>query len=261
MTAAKTRQIGESQGVEVLGVNCLAADLDTAARHVLEMVRRGDGGYVSTCNVHVVVTANRDPEYRAALEGAALRVPDGWPVAWMQRRLGASSAQRIPGPDLMEHLLDIGRHGDLSHFMLGSTQPVLDQLVGQIMDRVPHVRLAGAYSPPFGNLGDGPDPQLIDLIRSSPPSIVWVGLGAPKQDFWMRMYAEALAPSVLIGVGAAFDFSAGARPRAPRWMRNSGLEWAHRLASEPGRLTGRYIRTNTAFLVAAGSQLLRRRNQ
>jgi N-acetylglucosaminyldiphosphoundecaprenol N-acetyl-beta-D-mannosaminyltransferase len=101
---------------------------------------------------------------------------------------------------------------------------------------------------------------VVHLIRSKQPSIVWVGLGAPKQDFWMSMYSERLAPSILIGVGAAFDFNARVRTRAPQWMRHSGLEWAHRLASEPRRLTGRYLRTNSEFVVRAGSQLLRRGN-
>jgi N-acetylglucosaminyldiphosphoundecaprenol N-acetyl-beta-D-mannosaminyltransferase len=245
-------------GMDVLGVRCSATNVDAASREVLNMIRRGGGGYVSTCNVHVVVTANRDPEYRTVLDAAALRVPDGWPVAWMQRRQGAKTARRVPGPDLMEHLLNVGRSQGLSHYLLGSTQPVLDELRLQIAARHPDVEIAGAYSPPFGHLGNAPDAGLVDLIRLSQPSIVWVGLGAPKQDFWMRMYAEALAPAVLVGVGAAFDFLSGARPRAPQWMRSCGLEWAHRLASEPKRLTGRYVCTNTAFLVRAGSQLLRR---
>jgi N-acetylglucosaminyldiphosphoundecaprenol N-acetyl-beta-D-mannosaminyltransferase len=260
MPATNTNEV-DLQGVDVLGVSCIAADLDTAAQRVIEMVRRGDGGYVSTCNVHVVVTANRNPRYRAALEGAAMRVPDGWPVAWMQRRLGAGSARRIPGPDLMEHLLNVGRQDNLSHFLLGSTPFVLHSLESQILKRLPTAQVAGTYSPSFEELGDRPDADLVHLIRSKQPDIVWVGLGAPKQDFWMSMYSEVLAPSVLIGVGAAFDFSARLRPRAPRWMRNSGLEWAHRLASEPRRLTGRYVRTNSEFLVRAGSQLLRRRNR
>jgi N-acetylglucosaminyldiphosphoundecaprenol N-acetyl-beta-D-mannosaminyltransferase len=259
--SATSTNAAQLQGVDVLGVKCLAADLDTAAQRVVEMVRRGNGGYVSTCNVHVVVTANRNPRYRAAIEGAAMRVPDGWPVAWMQRRLGAGSAQRIPGPDLMEHLLNVGRQDNLSHFLLGSTPCVLHSLESQILKRLPAARVVGTHSPSFDDLGERADPDVVRLIRSKQPSIVWVGLGAPKQDFWMSMYSEALAPSVLIGVGAAFDFTARVRPRAPRWMRNSGLEWAHRLASEPRRLTGRYLRTNTEFLVRAASQLLRRRTR
>ena len=260
MPATNTNEVN-LQGVDVLGVSCIAADLDTAAQRVIEMVQRGDGGYVSTCNVHVVVTANRNPQYRAALEGAAMRVPDGWPVAWMQRRLGIGSARRIPGPDLMEHLLNVGTQDNLSHFLLGSTPGVLLSLENQISKRLPSARVVGTYSPSFDELGDRPDADVVHLIRSKQPSIVWVGLGAPKQDFWMSMYSEALAPSVLIGVGAAFDFSAGVRPRAPEWMRNSGLEWAHRLASEPRRLTWRYLRTNSEFLVRAGSQLLRREHR
>ena len=153
MPATNTNEVN-LQGVDVLGVSCIAADLDTAAQRVIEMVQRGDGGYVSTCNVHVVVTANRNPQYRAALEGAAMRVPDGWPVAWMQRRLGIGSARRIPGPDLMEHLLNVGTQDNLSHFLLGSTPGVLLSLENQISKRLPSARVVGTYSPSFDELGD-----------------------------------------------------------------------------------------------------------
>jgi N-acetylglucosaminyldiphosphoundecaprenol N-acetyl-beta-D-mannosaminyltransferase len=254
VAAASTNQYN----VDVMGVRCSVTNIDAASREVLDMVRRREGGYVSTCNVHVVVTANRDPEYRTVLDAAALRVPDGWPVAWMQRRQGAKSARRVPGTDLMERLLNVGRSEGLSHYLLGSTQPVLDELRLRVAARYPDVEIAGAYSPPFADLGDGPSAEMVERIRATVPDVVWVGLGAPKQDFWMRMYEAELAPSVLIGVGAAFDFLSGARARAPRWMRSCGLEWAHRLGSEPRRLTRRYLSTNTEFLLRAGPDLIRR---
>ena len=90
------------------------------------------------------------------------------------------------------------------------------------------------------------------------PNVVWVALGAPKQELWMRRTAGGRS-SLAIGVGAAFDFHAGTRERAPSWMQGAGMEWAHRLASEPGRLAGRYLTTNTAFVLSAGRQLVRRR--
>lgn len=240
------------------GSRCLAARLDDATDQVVELVRRGEGGYVSTCNVHVVVTACHDQAYHDTLTAASLRLADGWPVAWVQRRQGAKSAQRVPGPDLMEHLLEQGSEDGFSHFLLGSTSSVLQRLESQIAVQYPDVRIAGTESPPFGEVPSHPDSQLVDRIRGTAPSVVWVGLGAPKQDFWMRLYAEALAPSVLIGVGAAFDFLAGARPRAPLWMRQCGLEWAHRLASEPRRLTPRYVRTNTEFILRGAADMAKR---
>ena len=245
-------------GVRRAWPKCLAADIDSASELVLDLVRRDEGGYVSTCNVHVVVTANHDPAYRAALSAATFRVPDGWPVAWMQRRQGAKSARRVPGPDLMERLLDTGRRDGISHFLLGSTEPIIDTLERQVTTRFPGVKIAGACSPPFEDIGSTPDSELLAQIASTAPSIVWVGLGAPKQDLWMQMYAEGLAPAVLIGVGAAFEFLSGTRPRAPLWMRSCGLEWAHRLALEPRRLTRRYVSTNTEFVLRAATELMRR---
>lgn len=248
----------DGNNVAVLGIDCVASDLASVVDRVLELVADRKGGYVSTCNVHVVVSASRDASYTSALSEAALRVPDGWPVAWMQRRQGAAWAERIPGPDLMGLTLDRGRTVNLGHFLLGSTESVLQDLERQLPAAYPGLRIVGTYSPPFGPDSYELDGDVAEFISRVKPDIVWVGLGAPKQDLWMQAHRGTLSPAVLVGVGAAFDFLSGERPRAPRWMQNASLEWCHRLVSEPRRLTRRYVSTNTAFIVKAGSQLLRR---
>ena len=241
-----------------LAESCDAGDLDTAARAVLERAAGGAGGYVCHCNVHVVTTALHDDALRGALDGAWKRFPDGAPVAWLQRRNGNVAAARIGGPDLMPLVVEAGRDLGVRHFLLGSTDDVLARVEQTLRKRFPGVAIAGTYSPPFRETAGG-DAQAIATIRAAATDIVWCALGAPKQELWMHRHAAALPGVLLVGVGAAFEFLAGTKARAPQWMRNGGLEWLHRLLGEPARLGRRYARTNTEFLLRSGFELARRR--
>jgi N-acetylglucosaminyldiphosphoundecaprenol N-acetyl-beta-D-mannosaminyltransferase len=241
----------------VLGVECFAGDLETAARAVLSRAVDGPGGYCCFCNVHVLVLAQRDEPLRRALDDASAVFADGAPVAWLQRRIGFD-AERVPGPDLMPAVWRLGRAAGLRHFLLGSTPQVLDVLQHRAHAAYPGVRIVGALSPAFDRADHEWD-DVVALISSLRPHVVWCSLGAPKQELWMHRYARRLAPSLVLGVGAAFDFVAQTKQRAPVWMQQNSLEWLHRLASEPKRLSGRYVRTNSEFIVRAGFELLRRR--
>ena len=215
---------------------------------MLERVRARRGGYACFCNVHVVVSALHDDALRDSLDAAWARFADGAPVAWMQRRLGERGAQRVAGPDLMPRIFALGVPFGLRHYLVGSTDDVLDR----IRARFPQVVFAGSAAPAIADAGG----ELCAKISAAQPEIVWCAFGAPKQEIWMRKHAPFLAPAVLLGVGAAFDFAAGAKPRAPVRMQALGLEWLHRLASEPRRLTGRYVRTNSEFVVRAARDLV-----
>jgi N-acetylglucosaminyldiphosphoundecaprenol N-acetyl-beta-D-mannosaminyltransferase len=154
----------------------------------------------------------------------------------------------VGGPDLMPAVLDRGRPLKIRHFLFGSQPHVIEELSGRLRARYPGVEICGSLAP----AANSEESELsLDAIRSTTPDIVWVALGAPKQEAWMRRHAVALRPALLIGVGAAFDFAAGTRNRAPRWMQRVGLEWLHRLGSEPERLFRRYLVTNSAFLLFA----------
>jgi N-acetylglucosaminyldiphosphoundecaprenol N-acetyl-beta-D-mannosaminyltransferase len=235
----------------VLGTDCFSGQADEAAALVLERVRTRRGGYACFCNVHVVVSALHDDALRDSLDDAWARFADGAPVAWMQRRLGERGAQRVAGPDLMPRVFAFGVPFGLRHYLVGSTDDVLARIRG----RFPDVFFAGWSAPEVGN-GAVVSNGLCADIRAAEPDLVWCALGAPKQELWMRQHAPLLAPSVVLGVGAAFDFVAGAKPRAPLRMQALGLEWLHRLASEPRRLTGRYVRTNSEFVVRAARDLV-----
>jgi N-acetylglucosaminyldiphosphoundecaprenol N-acetyl-beta-D-mannosaminyltransferase len=231
----------------IFGIDCFVGDLAEATRLVVERARSEQGGYAVLMNVHVAMTAERDGRLGHAVRDAWQVLPDGAPIAWLERRRGAARAHRIGGPDLM---LAVLRSGDLRlrHFLFGSTPDVVDKLERRLSALVPRLRLAGVLAPEAGHQDDD---TVIEQIHLAAPDIVWVALGAPKQELWAQRHSASLAPALVVPVGAAFEFHAGTKRRAPEWMQRAGLEWAYRLALEPRRLGWRYLTTNSRFLITA----------
>lgn len=244
-----------SQAAEVLGTRCFVGDLEQASMRVLERVETGNGGYVCQANAHVLVTACNNEAVRRALDAAWVIHPDGWPVSWLARRLGASRATRIAGAELMSRLFELGAPVGLRHYLFGSTPEVIKVLRDTLSVRHPDALIVGALSPSFGQQVGERALRDVETIRSAKPDIIWCALGAPKQELWMSRYALLVSPAVVIGVGAAFDFHAGTKRRAPEWMQRNGLEWAHRFWSEPRRLARRYVQTNSEFILRAAVQI------
>jgi N-acetylglucosaminyldiphosphoundecaprenol N-acetyl-beta-D-mannosaminyltransferase len=202
---------------------------------------------VHFCAAHPTVEARSDGGYREILNRGALNVPDGMPVAWAARMFG-SSTERLAGTDAMGLTIGWGLDRGLGHYLYGSTPETLRRLRAQLEARYPGIRIVGAESPPFRSLSEGEVEDAAGRIREAGADALWVGLGAPKQDLMaFRLRTKGAAP-VILCVGAAFDFVAGPKDRAPVWMQRSGLEWAHRLGSEPGRLWKRYLVGNTRFV-------------
>jgi N-acetylglucosaminyldiphosphoundecaprenol N-acetyl-beta-D-mannosaminyltransferase len=144
------------------------------------------------------------------------------------------------------------------HFLFGSTTDTLDRLAARVNERFPHVDIVGTHSPPHATSDpDDADRAAVEAIDAARPDILWVGLGTPKQERWMAGHVGRVAAPVLVGVGAAIDFHAGVKRQAPPWMRQAGLEWAFRMATEPRRLAGRYLRNNPRFVWLVAQQLLR----
>lgn len=244
----------------VLGVPVDALSPADAAAQLVRWGGQRTPRMVTLANVHSVVEAGRDTRHAQALAAADLTLPDGAPVAWMQRRLGARGQRRVAGPDLMADTLARAEAGGVPVFLYGSRPETLDRLQQALRRRWPQLLLAGAVSPPFGPQGADEAQADIDAINRSGAGIVWVGLGCPRQERWMADHRHQVQ-AVMVGVGAAFDFLAGTTARAPRWMQATGLEWLHRLLSEPRRLAGRYLATNTRFVLGAAAQLLRGRGR
>ena len=244
--------IGE---VKVLGSRIDLLSWDGAVERMSGWAEARQSRVVCICNVHSVVTAGQDPAFKAVLDGADLVTADGAPVAWMSTVLSGRRQSRINGPDLMwRYLQHAADHGQ-AMFFYGSTTQCLRALVDRVQSEFPQLTIAGSYSPPFRTLTEEESGAVVEQINRSGASVVWVGLGCPKQEQWMAAQKGRIE-AVMVGVGAAFDYHSGALRRAPRWMQRSGLEWLYRLGSEPKRLWRRYTVTNSVFLVNAGRQLL-----
>lgn len=211
--------------------------------------------YVCICNVHSVVTARREAEFARVISEADMATPDGAPVAWLMRHTGVSGQERINGPDLMWRYCSEAAQRDESIYLFGGMPSTLDLLTKRLSEHFPSLRIVGAYSPPFRELSKEEDARVVAEINASGAGTVWVSLGCPKQEKWMANHRGRIN-ATMIGVGAAFDYHAGTVERAPIWMQRYGLEWFHRLCSEPRRLWRRYASTNPHFLAYASKQIL-----
>lgn len=240
---------------QVLGAPIDVISMSAAADRILGWAKARESRYVTICNAHVVVTAAQDPEYGRIIAGSDMATPDGSPVAWVLRKTGFKEQRRVCGPDLMWLLCELSGKRGVSIYAYGSTDTTLGLLRERLLFNFPDISLAGMESPPFRVLSDEEDEAAVVRINDSGAGIVFVGLGCPKQERWMANHRGRIN-AVMIGVGAAFDFHAGTVRRAPLWMQRAGLEWLHRLCSEPRRLWKRYFVTNTLFLLGAFRQLL-----
>ena len=209
---------------------------------------------VCLCNVHSVVTANRHVRFRQAIAQADMATPDGAPIAWMIRCLKNRAQPRINGPDLMWRYCREAQLSSSPIFLYGGTEATLALLKTKLLEAYPRLNIAGAVSPPFRPLTPEEDSAIVDRINASGAGVVFVSLGCPKQELWMAEHRNRIH-AVMIGVGAAFDYHAGTIKRAPKVMQDLGLEWLHRLISEPRRLWRRSLVTNTIFMLLALKQL------
>lgn len=245
-----------TQVVDVFGTGVALCNEEQIAEMILNPGETGQ--FVAIGNVHSVMTARRDPDLATALRAAEAVTPDGMPLVWAMRAMGASGARRVTGIDVMTTTLERGVEDEVGHFFYGSSEEVLGDLVRTIRGMFPGVIVSGAMSPPYRRLTLDELQLHARQIRESGANVVWVGLGMPKQELWMHDLASALPGMSLVGVGAAFDWLAGKQTRAPKWMQSTGLEWLYRLGQDPGRLWKRYVLNNPLYLLLLISTWLRR---
>jgi N-acetylglucosaminyldiphosphoundecaprenol N-acetyl-beta-D-mannosaminyltransferase len=245
-------------GRQILDVRVDAVDYESAIARILRWARQGRSSYICCACVHSIMVAHDSSEYRNAMRNADLVTPDGMPLVWLLRWLGIANATRVCGPDLMPRVLEAAASGGIRVGFYGGTEGVLHQLVDRAKSLFPGLRVTYAVSPPFRPLTPKEDADTTSAIIDSGSQILFVGLGTPRQDPWMNVHRGRI-PAVMLGVGAAFDFFAGSKRQAPRWMQRSGLEWLFRLATEPRRLWRRYVLNNPRFVILAVSQLFRER--
>lgn len=246
--AARVPSIGALRSERVLGQRVDPLSKAQAADAVVERAFvREPGAYVCLTNVHTTMESQRSPALRAAVDNAFLSVPDGMPLTWILRRRGHVQTEKVTG---IEHIPLVASKGvalGLRHFFYGGAPGVAVRAGRRLADLVPGAKVVGAASPPFAQTHEWSTEDLQQELRRTRPHILWVGLGAPKQELWMAARADDLSVPMMIGVGAAFDYLAGEKAHAPAFLRHVGLEWLFRLAVEPKRLWRRYLLGNSRF--------------
>lgn len=242
--------------VNILGVGISAINLQQAVQSVEGWIAARDAQYVNVCTVHTIMECQRDARLRRAVNASGLSTPDGMPLVWLGLLQGHRHVSRVYGPDLMLALCERSAATGNRHFFYGGAPGVADVLAGRLKARYPRLIVSGTYSPPYRPVDAEEDSEVLEAINAAAPDIVWVGLGTPKQDYWVSRHRGRLNAPVLIAIGAAFDFHAGLMPQAPRWMQRSGLEWLFRLMKEPRRLAFRYLVYNPLFVFKVALQLL-----
>lgn len=230
------------------GVRIDPLSMDEAVTAIITAATEGRPLAVHLVNAYTLALARQDAEVAALLARGDLNLPDGTPLVWVGRRAGIDGFdRRVYGPDLALAVCDRGREDGLRHYLYGSSPDVVDALATSLRARYPGVEIVGVESPPFRPLEAGEEDALVRRVASSGATVMWVGLGTPKQDQFVDRFRDRLGIP-LVAVGAAFDFIAGTKRQAPAWMQDRGLEWLYRLAREPRRLWRRYLVGNAVFL-------------
>lgn len=231
----------------ILGLNVAVTNMKETVSYIGENINKLKGKYICITNVHTTIMAYEDEKYKDIQNNAALILPDGNPLSALSRRRGFEDAKRVAGPDLMHEIFKISEEKGYKHYFYGSTEDTLKQLKVRLLEKYPRLNIAGMYSPPFKSNVELENEEKISGINNLNPDFIWVGLGAPKQEIWMRLH-ENKVNGLMIGVGAGFDYFADKIKRAPKWMQKSSLEWLYRLMQEPRRLFKRYFITNLKFI-------------
>ena len=234
--------------VNVLGVGVSAINMTQALQTIDGWIERRERHYICVTGVHGVMESQRDETLREIHNDAGLVTPDGMPLVWLSRLNGYRHVERVYGPDLMLECCAMSVSKSYRQFLYGGADGVPEKLAERLRERFPGLQIVGTYSPPFRPLLESEDEEIVRRINTAEPDFVWVGLSTPKQERWMAEHLGRLQAPVMIGVGAAFDFHAGLKKQAPRWMQRNGLEWFFRLLMEPRRLGRRYIVNNPLFV-------------
>ncbi len=254
----KTKEMSPPQSRHILGMRVDATSYDDASALIAQWAQAHESRYVCVATVNNVMHAFDDPEYRRVMNESDLVTPDGVPLVWGLRLLGIAGATRVYGPELMPAVCARAEAEGIPVGLYGGTEQLLAALLQKMKHRYPELEVAYHHSPPFRPLTDEEEKAVAQDIRSSGARIVFVGIGAPKQEWWMARF-RGRVDAVSVGVGAAFDFLAGTKRQAPAWIQRVGLEWLYRLVSEPRRLWRRYLVGNPRFLYHFGKQLLSER--
>jgi N-acetylglucosaminyldiphosphoundecaprenol N-acetyl-beta-D-mannosaminyltransferase len=238
----------ETESFEVMGVQIAATSMPKAIRTLESWVETGTTPRLVTfTTVHILTEGHRNPVFLKMLRQMDMNCPDGMPLVWLGR-LKKRSVSKVPGPDFMPAFCAHTASKGFRHFFYGGNVGVAEAVVTELKRTIPDLEIAGWFTPPFGTMGREADETVVRLINDSRADILWVCLGCPKQEIWMAEHRERLNARLILSVGMAFDIVAGRKERAPAFLRNCGMEWLFRMITEPRRLAGRYLYSNSAFI-------------
>ncbi|TCS37164.1 WecB/TagA/CpsF family glycosyltransferase [Reinekea marinisedimentorum] len=234
--------------IPIINMEVDVVNIASAVKTVSDWSKEKAGRYVCVSNVHMCMEAFDSQSFRSVVNGADMVIPDGKPISIAQKLLGQKQADQVRGQDIMNALCALSGEENLKiGFYGGSSDSVLKQVEGNLKASYPGINITYAYSPPFRALTADEDNEVVATINSSEVDVLFVGIGCPKQEIWMAEHKEKLN-CVMLGVGAAFDFIAGNKKHAPRWIQKIGFEWLFRLLSEPKRLWKRYFKHNPRYI-------------
>ncbi len=259
--AQQNEQMNTYPQVNMFGLDYCACTLTEAAQMVIEAGHKKTKGLVVTPNVDHVVTMQKDSEMFELYRSAMLRFADGMPLVWFSKwHRGPSLPQRVCGSDLLPEVARLAAQQGLKLFFLGGMPGVAEKAALNLSQRHPSLRICGTYSPPFGFDKDTEESErIVKMVNDAGTDILFVGVGAPKQEKWAAQYMGQLNVGPILGVGASFDFAAGTIQRAPLWLQRIGMEWSWRLMQEPGRLWKRYILKDSQFVWLMARELMKQR--
>lgn len=232
---------------DIMGVNIAAINMEWMIEFTTRNIKRLSGDYICVSNVHTTVLSYENSTYCNIQNSGILAMPDGGPLSTIGRKRGYTQMRRTTGPNYMEEIFKISVKNGYKHYFYGSTDETLSRFTKRLKKDYPNIEVVGTFSPPFRNITESEDMEIIRNINRANPDFIWVGLGAPKQEKWMFEHLGKVN-GLMIGVGAGFDYFAGNIKRAPKWMQENNLEWFYRLIQDPKRLIKRYYKTNFKFI-------------
>ncbi len=240
---------------KVLEFPVTALRFDEQIQTILRWAIAHESRTVCVANVHMLMEAHWNTEFAGVLQSADLITPDGMPLVWMMRLLGARHQDRVAGMDILLATCQLAQTLDVSVFFLGSQTEILSRMRAKLQEEFPKLKIAAMEPLPFRPMTAAEDEALIHKINSSGAGVAFISLGCPKQEKWMAQHQDKIQ-AVMIGLGGVFPVYAGIHKRAPRLVRELGFEWLYRWLQEPRRLWGRYTKTIPPFLWLAFKQLL-----
>lgn len=234
----------KSSTAYVLGTPLQLTTYAELSAELQELSREARPTALDFTNTHIVTMRRHDPEFRELTGCFDYFIPDAMPLVWCLNRQGANLRDRIYGPTFMRECL-LRSPAPFTHYLLGGSDECVQRIKELFESKVPTISFVGARS---GYFNPSEEPGIVEEINRLSPDFLWVGLGTPKQQSWIRRHKHRIKRGIVLAIGFAFDVNAGTKKDSPMWMQKSGLGWLYRLCSEPFRLGPRYLKYNSLFL-------------